>query len=364
MEPDEPASDAAQTRAALEIALATLRARVDAVAIRRQLEASLATLAARLSAIAAAPATQRRPRVQARRPGSQRHMIDMYREQVEETYSNVRLGEDPVGCTHVRQVARLQAAFKAWNLRRERGGGTPRQHRGSYLQVTADVRGGEKKAVKFIADNKVKLEQADSRLSLLHTYYCHGLKPTHVRGHGRLALSALERLRYFVGLMPECLHVPEDSEHGEYFEPVHESWLESADQHHGWTQPLTALITSRITGMYVADLAGLIAGARESPQPRGRYLNFADYIQRWNASCGKCVCGRDIFLGAEDSWPKNGKGQPIPPEGAFRASVQRLDPMVMHLEWNCAPTLVCSRCDCHTQYNDRYMHDGSTHPCV
>ena len=318
----------------LKTTLDILRAFNQALQVRQRLEASLAQLAE----LNLKRATVRRA---SSARAALRHHTQMRAQQVESMYSGM-LGEDMVGCTDVQKVARIKISFLTWNQGNR--GCPPRQHHGSDLKVHADVRPGVKKAARFQIKNKISKEQLDSRLSMVHTFYCCGLQRRHLFGRSRGLMTPLQRLRCVIGLMPECLYVPQTADLGEYFWPVDEAWLESADQYHGWVQPLTYLISSRIHSMMVTDSAQIIAGTVTTPQPAGRYLNYADYTSRWNASCGKCPCGKNIFLGAEESWLKDRRGQPIPPDGVYQARVQRLNPSIIHLEWNCAPTLICSDC--------------------
>lgn len=344
-------SGPAQIRAQLKISLDRLRASNQALQVRQQLEASLAQLAG-----------LNLKRATSNGLGSLRDRAAQAAQQENEKYSGNMLGEDTIGCTDVHKVARIQISFLKWN--HDNRGSTPRQHYGSDLKVSADVRPGVSKARLYIPKNKISKERLDSRLSIKHTFYCCGLQRRHLVGRSRVKLTPLQRLRYIIGLMPESLYVPQRADLGEYFWPIDEAWLQSADQYHGWVQPLTHLIGHRIQTMMDGDAARIIAGSVITPQPAGRYLNYADYTSRWNASCGKCPCGKNIFLGAEDTWLKDRRGQPIPPDGVFQACVQRMDPSIIHLEWNCAPTLICSDCSEHSTYNETHHKDKSSHPSL
>ena len=330
-----------QIRAQLKSKLAILRALNQALQVRQQLEASLVQLA-ELNLKRATVEDGKTSRRNAQRRAQQERLI-------------------LPSCTDERMVARIKRSFLKWNYD-NRAGSTPRQHMFSDLTVTADVRPGITKAKLYRFKNKICKEQLDSRLSLTQMYYCCGLQSRHLFGRSRVRLTPLQRLRYIIGLMPECLYVPQTADLGEYFWPIDEAWLESADQYHGWVKPLTYLIARRIESMMNSDSCRIIAGAAISPQPAGRYLNYADYASRWNASCGKCPCGKNIFLGAEDTWLKDSRGQPIPPDGVSQACVQRMDTSIIHLEWNCAPTLICSDCSDHATYNVTHHLDRSSLP--
>ena len=351
-------SGPAQIRAQLKSKLVILRALNQALQVRQQLEASLVQLA-ELNLKRATVEDGKIRRRQSRDGKTRRRNAQLRAQRETLTYSGM-LGEDTIGCTDERMVARIKISFLEWNHNNR--GSTPRQHKTCDLTVTADIRPGVSKAKSYRFKNKICKEQLDSRLSLAHMYYLCGLRSRHLFGRSRVRLTPLQRLRYIIGLMPECLYVPQTADLGEYFWPVDEAWLESADQYHGWVKPLTHLIARRIEYMMQSDSARIIAGAVSSPQPAGRYLNYADYISRWNASCGKCPCGKNIFLGAEDTWLKDSRGQPIPPDGVSQACVQRMDTSIIHLEWNCGRTLICSDCSEHATYNVTHHMDKSSHP--
>ena len=192
----------------------------------------------------------------------------------------------------------------------------------------------------------------DSRLDGERQYYCWGLSAKHIvkTKHNKGSyLSRLERLRYLAFAQPTCLDLPSAAEHGQYFYQIDESWLDSANEKHGWTQPLTEILKTRMDSMIAADNHGLITGSRTVDQPSGRYMNPADYIRRWNATCCKCKCGIDTYLGWETDWVENVREEE--PWVHQRATVQRIDPAVMHLESNCAPRLMCHSCNSTANWN-------------
>ena len=134
--------------------------------------------------------------------GSARHRRAAYNaRRVRATFVSDQLGEDTIGKTNVNQVARLHKAFVACH-KRKFSNAIPAHHAGrTNLQRARNVRPGQKRAREFVHANKVPPEQADSRLSVLHTYYCWGLQPNQVRGADRGAahLSSGARLRYLLG---------------------------------------------------------------------------------------------------------------------------------------------------------------------
>ena len=245
--------------------------------------------------------------------------------------------------TMVDHVEALRVAFAAWVPTRTR-----MEHDDApddTLFMCADVRGSNKKAKVFLKLKGERPHMTDTRLSLIDTYLVWGLQPHQVKSAwGRTSLSALSRLQYLVDQSPHCLDVDWTKQHGEWFWPIDQAWLDSADEKHGWSQSLVRLIIHRISNAYHHDHVALVAGSCVNPQPAGRYLAPPDWIGMWNRSRGLCsTCSNHIWIGYDPMTEDK-------PPDACRATVQRLDNSQIHLRSNCADVLICTRCNSTTHW--------------
>jgi NADH pyrophosphatase NudC (nudix superfamily) len=150
------------------------------------------------------------------------------------------------------------------------------------------------------------------------------------------------------------------AEWGQWYWPIDQSVVDTADQYDSpFKQQLVQLVFSRINCSMTKDTHGVISKSRKSPQPSGRYYNAADLIGMWNRSCGFCPCGRPIYFSDETAWAFGHS-----PPDTCQATVQRLDPEIIHLRHNCADTLICLGCNGKTNFSSAHnSSDSSNHPC-
>ena len=237
----------------------------------------------------------------------------------------------------------LRRRFKEWVISRyEIDEDDARPQHGLFL--CADVEGSVLEAKLFLSLLPSEPPQlCDSRLNRLDMFLHWGLEPCQIgRGSNGTCLTALERLQYMVRQQPSCLHVDWNADHGQWFWPIDDNWLLSADDDHGWKLSLTQLIKGRLDESYSRDQQRLVSGVCVNPQPAGRYLAANDWIGMWNRSCCKCpTCPNHMWIGygpmLEDK-----------PPNRCQATVQRLDNSIIHLRSNCADVLVCKTCNSKT----------------
>ena len=284
-------------------------------------------------------------------------------------------GADPTGCTNVGNVTHWREEFRRWceaqNLP------TPTQHQDSQLTTHRELRKGAVPVAAFIkslgpangtratsATAAIKRQELDSRLSAIHTYLCWGMSSKDV--YSSMRSTYRDRVLHLVDRKPRCFYVPQldaDSR-GRYFEAITRDWI---DRHfeellHGWNDSLHGILQNHVgVSVMQSDVRGLIDDGLDAEQPTNcRYVCESDWIGMWNRSGGKCVCGKDIYIGWDANW--GSRKRPDPELGAptsdQRATVQRIHPRIMHLAYNCADRLICMSCQAYTNYNP--VHDENT----
>ena len=224
------------------------------------------------------------------------------------------------------------------------------------------LRRGLVAASTFLTTMDYNTTDLDSRLSRMTMHAASGLfsasdlsRSCHAPDDG---LSQTELFRRHIRADPGCLHVPDHQRTGQWFHPLDESWLRNLEDYNGWEATLDDYFYQRIKARAFSDAAGLISGARRSPQPPGKYITPATYMRCWHASGGICcICKHDIYLGREWWWV----GSEDKPPNNKRATMQRKDNQVMHLASNIAPKLICQACNSSTQYNHIFAQHSDEH---
>ena len=267
------------------------------------------------------------------------------------------LGEDPLGRTNTALVSECRTKFKAWSQAQRSL--TPHRHMGSQLNTAADCRAGNAQAQKFLHEEAIPYSSLDSRLWLMRMYLTWGIPLREVVNPAG-GMTGCQRLRFLVQVHGSCLEVPEDGDCGEHFWPITYELVRKSDECDApWSRCLYEILRGRLTNCYQSDAQGLISQSRIIAQPSGRYVNPADIIKRWNASLGRCQCGRHIWLAWEDPWDWLSEEEKNK-RALGSACLQRINPTLLHLEHNVADTMICQYCSSATNYNPIQSQPSNT----